>query len=248
MDSIDIILPNFNSSKTLDIAVKSILNQSYKNWKLIIVDDNSDQKTKNNLVKYNKNKKIKIIHLKQNKGTAFCRNLAIKNSKSKYLAFIDSDDIWKKDKLKKQINFMKNNNINFSYTWYETLNKKKLKKIKTPNKFNYKLFITNTSIATSSMVIKRSITKGIKFSNTQICEDYHYKCMLLKRCKYAFCLNEYLTQYRIRKNSLQSNRLRNLYWIWKINKKLNRLNYLQNLVSIILISLNSIKKYGLRLS
>ena len=120
---IDIILPNFNSSDYIRETIKSIIGQTFTNWKLIIVDDCSDKKTKTILQKFSKNKKIKIFWLKKNKGAGFCRNLAIKKSNSPYLAFIDSDDIWKKDKLETQLRFMENNNYLFTYTNYETFGK-----------------------------------------------------------------------------------------------------------------------------
>ena len=245
---VSIILPNYNSSKTIHKTISSIVNQTYKNWELIIVDDNSDKLTKNILSKYKKEKKIKIYFLHKNKGAAYCRNLAIKKSRSDYIAFIDSDDLWKKNKLKVQINFMKKNNYYFTYTYYKTFNLGNpiKKNIIVPNKFNFKSFIRNTSIATSTMIVKRLTANNIKFSNTKICEDYYYKCQLLKKIGYAYCCRNYLSEYQIRKGSLQSNRMRNLYWIWKINKNLNQFNILNNLISVFFISFNSIKKYGLR--
>ena len=122
---IDIILPNYNSSQFILDTIKSISRQTYKNWKLIIVDDFSDKETKNILKKISKKKNIQVFFLNTNRGAGFCRNFAIKKSKSPYIAFIDSDDIWKKNKLEKQINFMKKNNFLFSYTDYETFGKKK---------------------------------------------------------------------------------------------------------------------------
>ena len=124
---IDIILPNYNSSKFILKTIKSILSQTYKNWKLIIVDDCSDEKTKKILKKISKMRNIKVFFLNKNHGAGFCRNFAIKQSNSPYLAFIDSDDTWEKEKLKKQINFMKNNNFVFSYTDYKTFGEKKKK-------------------------------------------------------------------------------------------------------------------------
>jgi teichuronic acid biosynthesis glycosyltransferase TuaG len=240
---IDIILPNYNSSQFILETVKSILGQTYKNWKLIIVDDCSNEETISILKKIKKNKKIKIFWLKKNHGAGFCRNYAIKKSYSPYIAFIDSDDLWGKNKLKKQINFMKKNDYSFSYTDYETFGDK-IKKVSNPQKLNYFNFIKNTSIATSTMMIKRNVISNSKFTNTKICEDYYFKCKILKKIKYAFCLNQYLTKYRIRKNSLQSNNLKNFYWIWKINKDYNKLSFLDNCISLIFISLNSLKKYG----
>jgi len=245
---VSIILPNYNSSKTIKETISSILNQTYKNWELIIVDDNSDKITKSILSKYKKLNKIKILYLKKNKGAAYCRNLAIKKSKSYYVAFIDSDDLWQKNKLNLQINFMQKNNYFFTYTNYKTfkINNPIKKTILAPSKFNFNSFVKNTSIATSTMIVKRSIAGKIKFSNTKICEDYYYKCQLLKKIGNAYCYPGCLTEYQIRKDSLQSNHIRNLYWIWKINKSLNRFDILKNLISIFLISFNSLKKYGFR--
>ena len=240
---IDIILPNYNSHEFITDTVKSIVDQTYFDWKLIIVDDNSNEKTKNVLKKFLKNKKIKIYWLKKNQGAGYCRNYAIKKTKSPYIAFIDSDDIWKKSKLKDQINFMLKNEYSFTYTCYETFGDKK-KIILPPLKFDYSSFIRNTSIATSTMMVKRSKLANIKFTKTKICEDYYFKCKLLKKVNDAFCLNQFVTKYRIRKNSLQSNIFRNFLWIWKINNDYNKLNFLENFFSLFYISINSLKKYS----
>tara|TARA_E500000178_G_C16905985_1_gene700312 strand:- start:407 stop:1150 length:744 start_codon:yes stop_codon:yes gene_type:complete len=244
-NKVDIILPSFDCEDYLEQTMKSIVNQSFKSWRLIVIDDNSNLETKKILSRYKKNKKVKIIELPKNRGVAYCRNLGIKKSKSKYLAFIDSDDTWNKNKLKFQINFMEKRNLDFTFTYYKTIGLKK-RNIKTPLNFTYYSFIKNTSIATSTMIVKRKIIKNIKFTNTKICEDYFFKCKILKKIKIAFGVNKFLTNYRIRSNSLQSNKLRNIYWIWKINKEYNELNFFDNLISILSISLNSLKKYGFK--
>ena len=217
---IDIILPNYNSEKFISHTIRSIINQSYKYWKLIIVDDASNKKTKLILNKFSKLKKIKIYWLKKNKGAGHCRNYALKKSNSNFIAFIDSDDIWAKNKLRNQISFMKEKNYSFTYTNYKTFGTKE-KEINCPQNI-----------------------KGIKFSYTKICEDYFFKCKLLKKTKFAYCLNQILTKYRIRKDSLQGNNLKNFYWIWKINRDFNKLTFLKNLNSLFFITLNSLKKYG----
>ena len=133
---IDIILPNFNSSKYIKSTLKSIINQTYKKWNLVIVDDASDEKTKKILKRYSKNKKIKIYWLKENQGAGYCRNFALKKTNSEYVAFIDSDDIWEKNKLDNQLKFMKKNNYQFTYTNYKTFGKKSVY-IYPPQSFNY---------------------------------------------------------------------------------------------------------------
>ena len=94
------------------------------------------------------------------------------------------------------------------------------------------------------MMIKRKVIGNIKFTETKICEDFFFKCKLLKKIGQAYCLQKYLTNYRIRKNSLQSSNIRNFYWIWKINKNYNKLNIVDNFISLLFISINSLKKYG----
>ena len=249
---VDIILPNYNSSEFIEQTIDSVISQTHKNWNLIIVDDCSDEKTKKILNKYSQNQNIQIVFLDKNKGAAFCRNHALELSKSEYVAFLDSDDVWFPDKLIKQINFMKKNNYNFTYTNYtpykgeRSIDMSNQNSIRPREKYNFDSFIKDTSIATSTMMIKGELARKYKFTDTKICEDYFYKCSILKEIGYAYCLNESDTLYRIRKDSLQSKKLRNLYWIWKINSKFNKLNFFNNLNSVISISLKSLKKYGFK--
>ena len=245
---ISIILPNYNSAEFIERTISSILSQTFFDWELILIDDGSDIKTKKILYKFKHIKKIKIIFLKKNKGAAYCRNLGIKKARAKYIAFIDADDFWKPNKLKNQYIFMLKNKLSFSYTKYYAFFKKKNKmvKVNSPKQFTFKNFIKNTSIGTSTMMVKKDLIKNIKFTNTKICEDYYFKCLILKKIKKAYCLDNFLTIYNIRKDSLQSNKLRNIFWIWKINFRYNRLSIFENLLSVFFISLNSLKKYGFK--
>ena len=164
---IDIILPNYNSEKFIQQTVYSIQNQSFKKWKLFIIDDNSNSKTKTILKSFKKDKRIKVIWLSKNKGAAYCRNLAIKKSSSKYIAFIDSDDIWAKKKLEYQLIFMKKFKYDFTYTFYETFGLKN-KKIITPERYNFSSFIKDTSIATSTVMVTRKVAQNVKFTNNKV--------------------------------------------------------------------------------
>ena len=247
---VDIILPNYNSAPYLSETIDCIINQTFKNWKLIIIDANSNIETKKILKKYDTNPNINIIWLKKNKRAGFCRNLAIRNSKSEYIAFVDSDDIWEKEKLFKQLDFMIKNKYYFTYTNYLTFRsnniQNNLKKVIPEEYFTFKKFIRNTSIATSTMIINRSSIGNAKFSNTKICEDYFFKCQILKKEHYAYCFPENLTRYRIRKDSLQNSKIRNFYWIWYINKKFNKLKLFDNFISFVNISISSLKRYGFK--
>ena len=113
--SVDIIMPNFNKGFYLDKSINSVLSQTHKFWKLIIIDDNSNDHSSDIIKKYKKNKKINTIFLKKNKGPGYCRNIGLKKSKSNYICFLDSDDYWKKKKLEKQLSLMTKKNYNFIY-------------------------------------------------------------------------------------------------------------------------------------
>ena len=246
---VDIIIPVYNSKNFILQTLKSVIRQTYKNWRIVLVDDNSNDGTNEiirNFINNNINKrKIIFIKNKKNKGQAYSRNLALKYCNSEYIAFIDSDDLWEKNKLKKQIKYMLNNGYSFTYSDYKTIKKNKIKIIKTPNFFNYKKFVKNTSIATSTMILKKKILNNIFFPKLKLCEDYYFKCKLLKSNDAYKCSNIY-SFYRLRDNSLQSNRFRSIFALWNINKNLNKMNYIDNLISIFLITYNSLKKYAFR--
>ncbi|HIF61764.1 MAG TPA: glycosyltransferase family 2 protein [Candidatus Pelagibacter sp.] len=249
---VDVIMPNYNKAQYLEESIGSVINQKYKNWKLIIIDnfsnDNSIKIINNFRIRENK---IKLINLKKNKGVAFSRNLGIRFSKSEYIAFLDSDDYWSSEKLFEQINFMENKKYVFSYTNYTPFflrqNIKFFKKEIIPRKsFNFDQFINDTSISTSSIIVKRSITNTVFFSKMKSLEDYYFKCKILKNGITAFRLDKNSMFYRITKKSLSSNKIRNLYLLWMVNRKYNKLSFLKSLKSVVLISISSIKKYGFK--
>ena len=247
---IDIIIPVYNSEKYIQNTIMSVLNQTYKYWRLIIVDDGSTDNTQQILYKlykkYRNKKKIIILKNDVNKGQALSRNLGLKFSTSKFVSFLDSDDFWDKNKLKNQIKFMMSNNYDFTYTDYKIIKNNKITTIKVPDYFDYKKFIHNSSINTCSIILKKKIIKNIYFKNLRFSEDYFFKCQILKKNINAYrCPGSY-AYYLIRDNSLQSNRFSVLISLWIINKNLNRLNFINNIISILAISFNSLRKYGFR--
>ena len=246
---VDIILPSYNKDIYLEETINSIIHQEFNNWKLIIIDNCSTDNSREIIRKYSGNEKISTFFLKKNMGVSFSRNLGVRLSDSKYISFIDADDIWNNSKLQNQIEFMEKNNYNFTYTDYTPFFDKKIrifkKEIITPSSFDYKKFLYNSSIGTSSMILSRKIIGVIKFPKVKTLEDFSFKCEILKKNN-AIKFNENNTFYRITKNSLTSNKLKNLYWLWHINKKYNKLNFLNNLKSLVLISLRSLNKYGFK--
>ncbi len=248
---VDVILPNYNKAGFLEEAINSVIAQTYKNWHLYIIDDHSDDNSAKVIDKFSNLGNVTVVKLHKNKGPSFCRNYAIRMSKSKYISFLDSDDSWSSSKLEKQITFMEKHNLTFTYTdytpFFESFGKKKIKKRTfLKDHFDYITFIKNSSINTSTMVIARSILGSHRFRKIKLLEDYLFKCKLLKSNNIAIKLEEDLAFYRILNKSRSSQRLKNIYWLWHINKNYNKLNFFDNIVSIFFISINSIKKYGIK--
>ena len=117
---VSIIMPNYNSEKYIKETIESVLAQTYQNWELIIVDDCSLDNSLE-LAKSFRDERIKIFSMSKNGGAAIARNKAIKEAQGKWIAFLDSDDLWITEKLEKQIAYMSNNDISFSYTDYDVI-------------------------------------------------------------------------------------------------------------------------------
>lgn len=248
---VDIILPNYNKFSFLEESINSVVKQTFKKWHMYIIDDCSIDGSLRVINQFTNLSNITLIKLNKNMGPSFCRNYGMRISKSKYISFIDSDDSWKEDKLEQQIKFMEKNNLSFTYTDYTPFFQKGEKKIykKQTNlieTFNFNSFIRNSSINTTTMIIRRSILKSHRFKKMKLMEDYLLKCKLLKDNNIAKKLNLNSAYYRILEGSRSSRRLNNVLMLWNINKKYNKLNFIKNIISIFSISFNSIKKYGIK--
>ena len=246
---VDIILPNYNKSKFIEDAINSVISQTYKNWHLYIIDDSSTDNSHEVINKFSNLKNVTVVKLNKNMGPAFCRNYGMRMSKSKYIAFIDSDDGWTKNKLEKQINFMEKNNFNFTYTdhtlFFDVNGQKKFeKKTNLRDCYDYSSFTKNSQINTTTMIITRSILGNHKFKKIKMHEDYLFKCELLKNNNMAYKLNDITAFYRILDRSRSRKRLQSIYWLWYVNKNFNKLKFIRNIISIFFITINSIRKYG----
>ena len=138
---ISIIVPVYNSEKFIGDTIKTVEQQTYKNWELILVNDcSTDNSTSIIEEQIKKDNRIKLINLQENSGAAIARNNGIEEAKGRYIAFLDADDFWDKEKLKEQISFMKENNYAFTFTGYEFSDengKKTGKRVNVPEKLTY---------------------------------------------------------------------------------------------------------------
>ena len=243
---VSVIVPYFNDELNINKCINSITNQTYKKFEVIIVDDENTQKSFNTLKKLKKKNKVRVISTLRNSGVAFARNKGIKSSKGKLIAFLDSDDYWKKNKLKEQVSAFKQNNIDVCYTnYYGITNKSKIiYKVKSPQQMDYKKFIASCPIACSSVMLKKSLTKKNKFKNLKTKEDYLLWLELSKKKYKFFGINKFLTFYRLRKNSLSRLHTTKFICAFKIYYFYLKFNFFYSLIMVYRLYMNSfLKKY-----
>jgi teichuronic acid biosynthesis glycosyltransferase TuaG len=243
---VSIITPSYNSSKFIEECVRSVFAQSYTNWELIIVDDCSMDNSKNIILELlAKDKRIKCIFLEKNVGVAEARNIAIRKAKGKYIAFLDSDDLWLSNKLEKQIAFMQEKQIAFSFTGYQIMSEdgKQLKNIvKAPKKMNYSSYLKNTIIGCLTVVIDVERTGVIAMPILRVSEDMALWLQLLKKGFFAYGLDEVLSRYRETSNSLSTNKFKAAKDVWKVYRKSEKLNLFYSIWCFVNYAVNAIIK------
>lgn len=246
-DLVTIIIPYYKKKKFFKKTIKSVLRQTHKNFKIFLIYDDVD-KSELPFVKFTlrKIKNVKIIFNKKNLGAGYSRNVGIKKSNSRLIAFLDSDDTWHKDKLKKQIKFMKMKKVDFSFTDYSIIdkNEKKIKIIKAPKIITYQNLLFSCDIGLSTVMINARLLKKEKFPNLKTKEDYLLWIKLSKKKIKMLGINETLASWRQTNNSLSSSIIQKLKDAFLVYNYHLKFNFLKSLILVFLLSINSLtKKY-----
>lgn len=244
---VSIITPVYNAEKFLDDTINTVLNQTYEYWELILINDCSTDNTKIIYEKYKKDKRIKWIDLKKNSGAAIARNRGIEQAKGRYICFLDSDDLWDKEKLIKQIKFMQDKNCEFSFTSYQFADENCIpngKKVIVPEKINYKQALRNTTIWTSTVMLdlKKIDKKNIFMPEIKRGQDTATWWKILKIVKYAYGLNEVLSHYRRTQNSLSANKFKALKRTWNLYRNIEHLSFFSSIYYFCWYCFNAIKR------
>ncbi|MCK4293064.1 MAG: glycosyltransferase family 2 protein [Planctomycetes bacterium] len=225
--SVSVITPAFNSAPFIKDTIESVRAQTYKNWEMIVVDDASKDSTCQIIEQWaRKDERISLLRLSQNKGPAESRNSGIKAAKGRYIAFLDSDDIWLPDKLSLQIKFMQKHKCALSYTAYRKIDKDGnpiSNTIKVPEIVTYKKLLSSNFIACLTAMYDSKILGKVYMPDILKRQDYCLWLKILKMGYEAYGLNECLSLYRVRSNSVSRNKIKAASYQWEIYRELEKL-------------------------
>lgn len=247
MTEVSIITPCYNSEQFIADTIESVLEQTFQNWEMIIVDDKSSDNSVSIVKEYSKkDKRIKLICLENNSGSpTIPRNKGISIAKGRFIAFLDSDDLWSPTKLEEQIHLFQENNVAIVFSNYEKIDEEGMKKnriIKAPAFVKYKDLLKGNSIACSTAIYDSKKVGKIYFVN-QRHEDYILWLSILKKGYIGKNSNTITTFYRVRKSSISANKIKVIKWTWNIYRKTENLSLTSSIFYMFTYLYKSLKKY-----
>lgn len=233
---ISVITPTYNCAKFIEYTIESVRAQSYKQWEMIIVDDCSTDNTKKIVDKFIKeDNRIKYFCLENNSGAAIARTKAMELAKGEYMAFLDSDDIWPEDKLTKQLIFMKQNGFSFTCTAYEQIDEdgNSLNRIiQTVSKADYNRVLLDCPVGNSTVMYNVEKMGKFEVPNIRKRNDDALWLQMLKKEKYIYGMNSVLMKYRIRQNSISSNKFKVIKYHWILYRDIEHLSIVRSIFHI----------------
>lgn len=218
---VSVVMPVYNSARSIEKAVNSVQLQKYTNWELIVVDGGSSDKTVQIISNLsNADMRIRLVHNKNDKGPAHARSTGIKDACGEYIAFLDGDDLWISSKLSEQINFMEETKTVFSYTQYRIIDKDgeyASQVVSMKRRFSFWSALFFRGIATPTVVARRDLFSEsiLRINNLSHGEDYIWWLLILREGVSAIGFMKPLSLYRDMENSLSKNRLKHLRCVWQ---------------------------------
>ena len=243
---ISIIIPYHRKKKFFSKTIKSIISQTFSNFEIILIYDDTNLDELNFVKKIlQKVPKKKIIINKSILGPGISRNVGISKSRGKYLAFCDADDIWTKNKLQFQINFMKKKKINFSHSSYNVINfkDKKIGSFNIKEKMSYQDLIKSCDIGLSTVMVGKNLMNNKnKFCNLKTKEDYFLWLQIIKKIKLIYGLNKNLVSWRYNKGSLSDSFFQKIMDSFKLYYIFEKYNILISFSYVIRLSFYALVK------
>ena len=240
-------MPYYKKSKYIDETINSILNQTMKEFEIIIIDDELSESSSEVLSNLRKlDTRIKVFKNEKNLGAGQSRNKAISFCNGKYIAFCDCDDLWKKNKLEKQIKFMNENNLKFSFTSYEIINNndQRIGFREAKKNLSFKQLRNSCDIGLSTVILKKNILNNNKFrfGRTKTKEDFILWLMLAKNGISINGIQECLMSWRKNSDSLSSSNIQKIMDGYKVYREYLQYSRIKSLFFLIILSLNFMLK------
>lgn len=225
---VSIVVPVYNAERFIHDTIETVLNQTYTNWELLLVDDCSTDGSVKVIKTYiTKDKRIKLLSNPSNAGTALTRNRGITAAKGRFIAFLDADDQWLPAKLQKQISFMLQKDCAFSFTSYEYADENCVpsgKIAKVPSSMTYKQAMKNTTIFTSTVVFDmKKLSKDDIYMIDVKYEDSACWWSVLKKIGTAYGIEEVLTYYRRSSGTYSSNKFNAMKMTWNLYRNVENM-------------------------
>ena len=216
---VSIVMPSYNTAKYIGASIRSVLAQSYSNWELIIVDDCSTDDTDNVIKQYLTDNRIRFLKNEKNSGAAVSRNRALREAKGKWIAFLDSDDLWEPDKLERQIAFMNETGYKFTYTDYKIqLNGEMLPYIYTgPNKVTEHKLKNYCYFSTITVMYDREYIGLVQTADIKKNNDYALWLKVIKNSpcyRFPVCLSYYIKHDNSISSGSKIKLIRHHYILW----------------------------------
>ena len=244
---VSIITPSYNCSSFIIDTITSVLSQSYVDWEMIIVDDCSIDNSVEIIERFiGDNPKIRLIKLVNNVGSAQSRNAALEVANGRFIAFLDSDDIWYPDKLEKQVAFMLKRKVPISFTSYELIDENGVSKdhiIHSVDKLTQIDYLKNTIIGFStSMIDIEMVGDNFRMRDIRTRQDASLWITLLGKGYIAKGIDEVLMKYRVHSQSISANKVKAAKQVWNLYFNLHRLGLLKSMYYFSFYVFNTIKK------
>lgn len=234
---VSVITPTYNSEDFISDTIDSVRAQSYANWEMILVDDASSDKTVAILHEYAAtDERIKVHALQTNSGAAIARNTAIEKASGSYIAFLDADDLWKPEKLERQIAFMQKKDIAVSFSSYELMDEQGnslQKMVKALPKVDFSKMLKSNYIGNLTGIYNADKLGKVYMPNIRKRQDWALWLTLVQKVGFAYSLEAPLATYRVRENSISSNKLNLLQYNYTIYRKALNFGVLKSIVYLL---------------
>lgn len=245
---ISIIMPAYNAEKYIRNAIESIISQTYKDWELLIIDDNSSDNTLKIIASYSNDNRIKVFKNMANLGPAKARNLGLDNAKGEYIAFLDADDFLCEEKLESQFKFMQEHQLEMSHGSYCFCDNSGniLKNVYVSKKIDYFTLLKGNQFKIMTPLIARKKIIDVRFPEIRH-EDYAFYLECLKRIPHSLAQVERLDSFvRVGHSSISSGKIKSAIWTWNIYYKYEKLGLIKSLYYFIHYAYNGFVKHKLR--